>query len=94
MGKIDLYLLKLLRQPTTVYKVIRILGYSHSSAYEALQNYLKLGIIKKVSDEPLDRGGLVRKPYTLSETGVSLLYLLERLGNENCRVRKAGYKSR
>jgi predicted transcriptional regulator len=76
--KCDLYLLRLLTQPTTVYDVIRKLGYAHSTAYNTLQDYLQLGIIKKVGSERL-KSGLVKKLYTLSDTGLSLLYVLQKL---------------
>jgi predicted transcriptional regulator len=88
--KCDLYLLRLLTQPTTVYDVIRKLGYAHSTAYNMLQEYLRKGIIKRVGSELL-KSGLVKKYYELSDTGSGLLYVLEKMG-ENCAVKSTKAK--
>lgn len=87
----DLYLLRLLTQSTTVYDVIRKLGYAHSTAYNTLQEYLRQGIIEKAGSEPL-KSGLVKKYYKLNEAGLGLLYVLEKM-NENCVAKSAEDKS-
>jgi DNA-binding PadR family transcriptional regulator len=51
-----------------------------------LQQYVKYGIIENVRREPL-KSGLVKKYYKLSDLGLSLLYVLEKL-SENCKARK------
>jgi predicted transcriptional regulator len=88
--KCDVYLLRLLTEPTTVYDVIRKLGYAHSTAYNTLQEYLRQGIIEKVGSEPL-KSGLVKKYYRLKDAGLGLLYVLEKLG-ENCVATSARNK--
>lgn len=75
----------MLSKPTTVYDVIKKLGYSNSVAYNTLQRYLKNGIIEKAGSERL-KNGLVKKFYKLSELGLELLYVLEKL-SENCKRR-------
>lgn len=76
--KCDLYLLKVLSEPTTVYDVIKKLDYPHSTAYNILQEYLDKGIIEQVKSEHL-KSGLTKKYYRLTELGFSLLDVVERI---------------
>lgn len=76
--KCDLWLLRLIRQPTTVYDVIKKLGYAHSSAYYMIQQYLDHGIIENVKSERLP-SGLTKRFYKLSDVGLSLLEVVERI---------------
>lgn len=76
--KCDVYLLRLLSRPTTVYDVIRKMGYAHSSAYYTLRQYHEQGIIENVRTERLP-SGLTKKYYKLTDIGLSLLYVVERI---------------
>lgn len=84
--KCDIYLLRMLSQPTTIYDVIKKLGYSNSRAYNTLQEYLSYGIIDLVGSQRL-KSGLVKKFYKLNDLGLELLYVLEKL-SENCKKAK------
>lgn len=84
--KCDLYLLRLLSRPTTVYDTIKKLGYAHSTAYYALQQYLGYGIIENVKSERLP-SGLTKRYFKLSNIGLSLLEVVESI-SENCENRK------
>jgi DNA-binding PadR family transcriptional regulator len=52
---------------------------------------LNYGIIENVGSEPL-KSGLIKKYYKLTDLGLSLLYVLEKL-TENCRARTTKKKS-
>jgi DNA-binding PadR family transcriptional regulator len=78
----DLNVLERFRQPTTVYDIIK-LGYSHSSAYNLLQKYLKYGIIKPVKTEKITYGIGYKKYYTLTSFGQDLLSLLQKAYNNS-----------
>ena len=83
--KCDLYLLRLMCQPTTIYDVIKKLGYPNSTAHHRLRQYLDQGIVENVKSERLP-SGLVKKYYKLSDIGSSLLEVVERI-SENYRNR-------
>lgn len=74
----DLALLKLLSKPTCLYDVVKQLGYARSSAYCILQNYLEKGIVDVVAREKLP-SGLEKKYFKLTETGLMLLEVAERI---------------
>jgi len=76
----------MLSKPTTVYDVIKKLGYSNSRAYNTLKEYLRYGIVDQVGSQPL-KSGLTKKFYKLNDLGLELLYILEKL-SENCRKAK------
>jgi len=76
----DLYLLRLLSEPTTVYDVIKKLDYPHSTAYEMLQEYLNQGIIKETKSERL-KSGLTKRQYRLTDLGFGLLEIAEKISN-------------
>lgn len=76
----DIELLRFLSKPVTVYQVIRSLGYPHSSAYSILKQYVELGIVRNVKSEPY-RTGLKKKYYMLTNLGMNLLDVLEKI---NC----------
>lgn len=84
--KCDLYLLRLMCRPTTIYDVIKKLGYANSTAYNTVQEYLRQGIIKNVKSERLP-SGLVKRHYKLSDLGLGLLEVVERM-SENHRTRR------
>lgn len=76
--KCDPYLLRRLAQPTTVYDVIKKLGYPHSTAYTMLQDYLDKGIIEQTRSERL-KSGLTRRYYELTDLGSDLLEIVEKM---------------
>ena len=83
--KCDLYLLRLMCQPTTIYDVMKKLGYANSTAYYRVHQYLDQGIIDNVKTERLP-SGLMKRYYKLSDVGSSLLEVVERIC-ENYRNR-------
>jgi predicted transcriptional regulator len=76
--KCDLYLLRRLTQPTTVYDVIKKLNYPHSTAYTMLQEYLHEGIIEQARSEHL-KSGLTKRYYKLTDLGTDLLEIVEKM---------------
>ena len=74
----DLALLRLLLRPTCLYRVVKELGYARSSAYCLLQDYLQKGIIDVVARERLP-SGLEKRYYRLTDTGLLLLEVTERV---------------
>lgn len=76
--KCDLYLLRMLSEPATVYDVIKKLDYPHSTAYYRLQEYLSKGIIEETKSERL-KSGLTKRYYELTELGFSLLDVVEKM---------------
>lgn len=81
----DLYLLRLMGQPTTIYDVIKKLGYANSSAYNIVRQYLRHSVIQEVKSERLS-SGLTKRYYKLSDIGSSLLEVVERI-SKNYRNR-------
>jgi len=81
--KCDLELLRLLKQPTSVYDVIVKLDYPRSSAHRLLKEYSSMGIIDVVERRKL-KSGLTKVLYRINDLGLELLYILERL-SENCK---------
>jgi len=79
--KCDLYLLRLMCQPTTIYDVMKKLGYANSSAYYRVHQYLDQGIIDNVKSEQLP-SGLMKRYYKLSDVGSSLLEVVERISEK------------
>ena len=76
----DLAILRKLKEPTTVYDLVKI-GYRPSSAYNVLKKYSKQGIIRYVKTERVRFGVGYKKYYTLTELGCRLLSLLEKINN-------------
>ena len=74
----DLALLRLLSRPTCLYDVVKELGYARSSAYCILHDYLDKGIVDVVAKEKLP-SGLEKKYFKLTEDGIMLLELTERV---------------
>lgn len=74
----DIELLRLFSKPVTVYQVIKSLGYPHSSAYSIVKHYVELGIVRNVRSEPY-RTGLKKKYYMLTDLGINLLDILEKI---------------
>ena len=71
-------LLRLLLRPTCLYRVVKELGYARSSAYCILRDYLDKGIVEVVAKEKLP-SGLEKKYFKLTEDGIMLLELTERV---------------
>lgn len=78
----DLNVLEKLKQPCTVYDIIKI-GYSHSSAYNLLRKYLKHGLITHVKTEKIAYGIGYKKYYALTSLGQNLLSLLQKAYNNS-----------
>ena len=74
----DLALLRLLTRPTCLYQVVKELGYARSSAHYILQDYLSKGLVEVVATEKLP-SGLEKRYFQLTEDGIMLLELTERL---------------
>ena len=83
----DLQVLEKLREPTTVYDLIKI-GLSASSAHNLLQKYLNQGIIKHVKTVKVPFGLGYKKYYALTELGSNLLSLLEKINNNSLNKQK------
>jgi DNA-binding IclR family transcriptional regulator len=74
--KYDLDLLRSLRQPSTLYDLLKKLHYPHASLHRLLREYSNIGLISVVKSEPYGIGK-VKRYYKLNERGEDFLKLVE-----------------
>ena len=75
-----------MQKPTTVYDIIKELGYPHSSAYNIIQEYLEQGIIHHFKTVKVRFGIGFKKYYMLTDLGLNLLNLLEKINNNKMKI--------
>jgi DNA-binding PadR family transcriptional regulator len=80
--KCDIYLLRKLSEPTTVYRVIKDLDYPNSTAHKRLKDFLAKGIITLVKIECI-KNGKAKKLYKLTPIGLKLLDIVEEIWRIN-----------
>jgi predicted transcriptional regulator len=76
----------MLERPTTVYDIVTELGYANSTAHKMLKDYLNQGIVY-VETRRVKFGFGIKKLYRLTDLGLELLRILEKLA-ENKNLQK------